>query len=685
MGRQCKMCTFLNEVENATKCEICNTPFQPPSSSSAKATTQTTIFGAIAVDPSVAKQARKRKATDSGGQQQQQTTTTTVLASRANTLCLAHYSNVRDDVSFSILWKDAMTSLNNVFRMEKLRNLQPQAVEGILKRKSLIVVMATGGGKSLCYQLPATVLGGVTIVISPLIALMNDQVSAMNNKNVQAALLSSSQTETQNREVLERLLGRRTKEPTQNYLSPPALEPITLLYITPESIQTERFRNVLAELYKNKRLALFAIDEAHCLSSWGHDFRPAYRKLSYLRTKFPTVPCIALTATATARVIDDIRTTLKLEKAETHVSSFDRPNIFYKVRYRDSLDAMKPGGALADLVKFLKRRHERAKREGVSCSGIVYVHKRSDTALLAKVISNGAGVRAEPYHAGLKSAQRDLVQQNWTSGKTSVAVATVAFGMGIDLAHVRYVVHWSIAKSVEAFTQESGRAGRDSLPAFSLLYFSKKDVSTFSFLIKKQFKKKEKQHSLKTSLTALENMVDYCTAPGCRRQFLLNHFGDTSTVLCDKTCDYCNNPEKVERAIQSANVVQDVVNSIEHGVKHKKKQQEWNGQWERPHGDDDFGDRDEYANDGDDGYDRIGDLVVTGPISEKPSNKLGGKMGFEKASAMLDKYEVSRNFPTYFWSYISIFSHGLSFSKRRWSVKRITLADLFAFAPKTLI
>jgi RecQ family ATP-dependent DNA helicase len=644
MGRQCKKCTYLNDVEYATKCEMCETPFQQPSSSSAKATTQTTMFGTIAVDPSVAKQARKRKATDSGGQQQQTTTTTMVLASRAKTpICLAHYSKVRDDVSFSILWKDAMTSLNNVFQMEKLRNLQPQAVEGILKRKSLIVVMATGGGKSLCFQLPATVLGGVTIVISPLIALMNDQVSAMNNKNVQAALLSSSQTETQNREVLERLLGRRIKEPTQNSLSPP-LQPITLLYITPESIQTERFRNVLAELYKNKRLALFAIDEAHCLSSWGHDFRPAYRKLSYIRTKFPNVPCIALTATATARVIDDIRTTLKLEKAETHISSFDRPNIFYKVRYRDSLDAMKPGGALADLVKFLKRRHERAKREGVPCSGIVYVHKRSDTALLAKVISNGAGVRAEPYHAGLKSAQRDRVQQDWTSGKVSVAVATVAFGMGIDLAHVRYVVHWSIAKSVEAFTQESGRAGRDNLPAFSLLYFSKKDVSTFSFLIKKQYSKKEKQHTLKTSLTALENMVDYCTAPGCRRQFLLNHFGDASTVSCDKTCDYCNNPEKVERAIQSANVVQDVVNSIDHRVKHKKKQQEWNGQWERPHDDDDVS-CDEYAND--DGYDRIGDLVITGPISEKPSGKVGGKMGFERASATLDKYEVSRNFPTF--------------------------------------
>ena len=401
--------------------------------------------------------------------------------------------------------------------------------------------------------------------------------------------------------------------------------------------------------------------------SWGHDFRPAYRQLTYIRNRFPRVPCMALTATATPQVLEDIRTTLQLTEAPTHLGDFDRPNIFYKVRYRDSLDATAmsskenkkggAGGAMGDLVRYVQRRHARAQKEGTPCSGIVYVHKRDDTTMLAKAISAG-GIKAGAYHAGMKDKERAQIQADWSSDKIQVAVATIAFGMGIDLAHVRYVIHWSVPKTVEGFYQESGRAGRDGLPAHSLVYFSKRDASTFAFLARKQYessKHENRESKLKSSLQALEKMVEYCTSPSCRRAFLLKHFTGMNecNVECHKTCDYCNEPEKVERSIQAAAVVKDVIQQQRNYSRKKQEQKEWDGQWVRPHNDDGEGeDRDfeaEYARDwGDD----IDGLRITGPASGtggggsygEPElhidNKPKGKASFVKASSILDKYEM---------------------------------------------
>jgi ATP-dependent DNA helicase RecQ len=279
-------------------------------------------------------------------------------------------------------------------------------------------------GRSLCYQLPACLLGGVTIVISPLLALMKDQTEALNAKGIPVACINSSQTETQNKAILERvvpsLFAVDGNEDTtkvscadKTQLSTPVL-----LYITPESIQTDRMRRVLDRLYKEDRLALFGVDEAHCLSSWGHDFRPAYRRLNYLRIHFPNTPCMALTATATPNVIKDITNELALQKCPLHIGSFDRPNIFYKVIFKDAIE-----NPLQDLIKSIVKTHRVCDKQRAPCSGIVYVHKREETSMIAAAISK-AGISASGYHAGLKKADRLAVQEGWSDGTIQVAVAT---------------------------------------------------------------------------------------------------------------------------------------------------------------------------------------------------------------------------------------------------------------------
>lgn len=343
---------------------------------------------------------------------------------------LAAQQKVTWNATFPSLWERAMENMKNIFAIDSLRNLQAAAVECALRRQSQIVVMATGGGKSLCYMLPATVLGGVTIVISPLIALMVDQVQALNDKGVSAALISSASGARHNKEVMERLLGRTSKAPKKKSKNPPNLKPITVLYGTPELCQTDRFRKVLFELHEQNRLALFAIDEAHCLSTWGHDFRPAYRKLQWLRTSFSNVPFIVCTATATSKVIDDIRSVLLLKRGEVplHIGSFNRPNISYEVRYKQSLDAMSVNGAMGNLVELVREQHAAAAKDCRPCSGIIYVHKRQDCEALAKEITKKIGIRAAAYHGGLRDFQRSQVQRQWTCGEIQLAVATIAFG-----------------------------------------------------------------------------------------------------------------------------------------------------------------------------------------------------------------------------------------------------------------
>jgi RecQ family ATP-dependent DNA helicase len=458
------------------------------------------------------------------------------------------------DMSYNELEHRCKHIMNATFQIRKLRNLQPAAIECALRRQSCIIVMATGGGKSLCYQLPAVTLGGTTVVVSPLIALMVDQVQALVAKGISAAIISSSNTEGQNMDIVERLLGyrvRKTKSKTNESSSNNALAPLNLLYVTPEQIQTARFQDVLKKLDTQKRLALIAIDEAHCLSQWGHDFRPAYRKLSWIRDNLPDVPVLAFTATATPAVIREITTVLKLQNCPCHVGSFDRPNIFYKVVQKEALDATSLGGAIRHVCEQVRKWHARADKKNEACAGIVYVHKRDDTQMIADRINKDTGLRAVVYHGGMKSDERTRAQQDWTSGKVKVAVATVAFGMGIDLCHVRYVIHWSMAKSIESFYQESGRGGRDGKPAMSLLYYSRDDASMFQFLAQKQNPKTGNDQGTRRALDNLSLMVDYCTKPTCRRKFLLMHFGELN-VKCDKTCDYCVDPEGVEKSIGQA-------------------------------------------------------------------------------------------------------------------------------------
>jgi len=527
MTWSCKACTFDNSIDTAVLCSVCGTrrPLGKASEKiptgdesekaihnldqggtrstkrKAKKMSQQTLFGATVTN---------RKEIPRKKQQLQDDKKDSSIQS-----ILPNLDSSRKVVSnehIDVLKARADEKMKSIFGIQSLRKLQPVAVELALKRQSQIIVMATGGGKSLCYQLPASVLGGVTLVISPLIALMVDQVNNLNKKGVTAALLSSSNGERNNKQVMARLIGRHVDKKSKGKVAKP-LQSITLLYVTPELIQTERFRTVLKELYQKNKLTQFAIDEAHCLSTWGHDFRPAYRKLDWLRSNFPDIPCMACTATATAKVISDIRETLSLKDEEVpcNMSSFNRPNISYEVRYKDSLDAMKPGGAIGDLISFIKQQHEKASNDAYFCSGIVYVHKRQDTSFIANQITRTAGIQAAPYHAGLKDADRKMIQENWTAGKIKVAVATVAFGMGIDLAHVRYVIHWSMAKTVDGFYQESGRAGRDGHDALSVLYYSKEDYDRFEFIIAKSAQAKgASRASSKNPLEGLQQMRNYC-------------------------------------------------------------------------------------------------------------------------------------------------------------------------------
>jgi RecQ family ATP-dependent DNA helicase len=561
MAWHCKACTFQNKSEDVKLCAICNTSRDEglmyavkqrakpilPMPTSPKKTVQSTLFGMVAPKVENPKTRKRKLAPTEISPDMPMATMFHPISVMPPTLEIAPYDTLK---------AHAETVMKQVFRIEKLRNLQSVAVRCALKGRSQIVVMATGSGKSLCYQLPAVVLGGLTIVISPLIALMTDQVQALISKGIEAAVISSANGERVNLDVLERVLGRSLRVQNKMTTTTPSLplKPITMLYCTPEQIQTKRFRDILTELYQQKRLSLFAVDEAHCLSSWGHDFRPAFRKLDWFRQSFPTVPCMACTATATPKVIEDIKKILLLTESPCHLGSFNRENIFYKVRYTDVLDLLRQGGAMSDLTQFIQKQHRRCETKSIPCSGIVYVHSRLETETLATQIRQQTGFPCAGYHGGLKAAERSQVQEDWTRSKIPIVVATIAFGMGIDLAHVRYVIHWRLPKTVEGFYQESGRAGRDGLASYSLLYYSQSDASFFKYLIQQRKDKDKNDKSIPRALEALEKIDKFGTTPGCRRCYLLEHFGEKAdpTAGCHQTCDYCLNPEKVRRAIEAA-------------------------------------------------------------------------------------------------------------------------------------
>ncbi|ABC76098.1 DNA helicase RecQ [Syntrophus aciditrophicus] len=396
-----------------------------------------------------------------------------------------------------------LESLKKIFGYDAFRLHQQEIVDGLIRGEDAFVLMPTGGGKSLCYQLPALHRPGVGIVVSPLISLMKDQVDSLKAYGVKAAFYNSSLSGTEARKVLARLHGGK----------------LDLIYIAPERLMSREFLERLNDI----PIALFAIDEAHCISQWGHDFRPEYRQLGRLRGLFPEIPLIALTATAEAHTRRDILERLGLRQARSYISGFDRPNIRYTV-----LEKRKP---FAQLTTFLQPRYKG--------TGIVYCLSRQRVEKVAGALTE-AGFQAAPYHAGLPAGARKQVQEDFLRDDIRIIVATVAFGMGIDKSNIRWVVHYDIPKNIESYYQETGRAGRDGLPAEALLLFGYGDISLARGLIENS-KNPERR---RIELHKLNAMVGYAEALSCRRRILLGYFGESLAEDCGN-CDICLNPPRL--------------------------------------------------------------------------------------------------------------------------------------------
>ena len=400
--------------------------------------------------------------------------------------------------------------LHEVFGFQQFRPFQEETVNALLEGRDAFVLMPTGGGKSLCYQLPALLREGVGIVVSPLISLMKDQVDSLRANGVRAACYNSALDSGEGRRVLADLHGGQ----------------LDLLYVAPERLLSSAFLQRLGGL----EIALFAIDEAHCVSQWGHDFRPEYVQLGRLRELFPRVPMIALTATAEQQTRGDILDQLCLRRAHQVVAGFDRPNIRYTV-----LEKQRP---FRQLEGFLDSRRGQA--------GIVYCLSRKRVEQVTEKLCR-RGLRAAAYHAGLESAERRRVQDAFLRDNLEVVVATVAFGMGIDKPNVRFVVHYDLPRNLESYYQETGRAGRDGLPAEALLLFGYGDIALNRGLIEKG----GNPERIRIELHKLNSMVGYAEAGICRRRVLLGYFGETHDADCGH-CDICLNPPQQYDATEDA-------------------------------------------------------------------------------------------------------------------------------------
>ncbi|KAI1304507.1 hypothetical protein F5Y03DRAFT_172128 [Xylaria venustula] len=421
-------------------------------------------------------------------------------------------------------YKDIKRALKDRFRMSGFRHNQLEAINATLEAKDAFILMPTGGGKSLCYQLPAVVTSGktsgITVVVSPLLSLMQDQVEHLKALNIAAATFNGDTTPAAKKTMMDAL---KQKHP-EHYFQ--------LLYVTPEMInKSQAFMSCLQCLYNGNKLARLVIDEAHCVSQWGHDFRPDYKQLGMFRTRFPTVPIMALTATATQNVIMDVKHNLGIEKCEQFTQSFNRPNLYYEVRRKEKDNTT----TIADLIN--------SKYPGKT--GIVYTLSRKSAENIAQKLRD-QGIAAYHYHASVEPKEKVRIQRDWQQGKIKVVVATIAFGMGIDKPDVRFVIHQSVPKSLEGYYQETGRAGRDGEPSECYLYFGYGDVTQLRKLIADgdgNEEQKERQRNMLGVVTAFcDNQSD------CRRVEILRYFGETfSKAQCHATCDNCISKDQYEQ------------------------------------------------------------------------------------------------------------------------------------------